>query len=278
MLRCASPFFALLLLVQGSIAAPTVTDIQAELKAQGFYFGELNGQNSDAYKSALRRFQIRSGLEPTSTADEATLSALGLAGSPEPRTPSAPVPPAAPPAPADVPSQITPAPESTLERRAPVDLRRENPDLSNDRRSVPREDELPPGGNNRRVPPPRPMDAGAAPIENLRGFYQGTPYSNAPAPVQVDTIRRAQSLLASRGYYRSSIDGEPGPATSGALLDFQTDAGLPRTGRLDLETLNAMRLLPGRGRGMPGVQAPPREGGFTPPGTRRTQPGGVWVD
>ena len=42
------------------------------------------------------------------------------------------------------------------------------------------------------------------------------------------------------------IDGLPGPATEEALLSYQRSLRLPLTGRLDLETLSNLRLLPGR--------------------------------
>jgi peptidoglycan hydrolase-like protein with peptidoglycan-binding domain len=85
-----------------------------------------------------------------------------------------------------------------------------------------------------------------APSPDLADFFAGTPYANAPAVVQGSTLRRAQSFLASRGIYRDPIDGAPGPATEESILNYQRSVRLPLTGRLDLETLSAMRLLPGR--------------------------------
>jgi peptidoglycan hydrolase-like protein with peptidoglycan-binding domain len=64
--------------------------------------------------------------------------------------------------------------------------------------------------------------------------------------VQRSTLKRAQSQLAMEGFYRSSVDGEPGPETERALMEFQREASLPPTGRLDMDTLSEMRLLPNR--------------------------------
>ena len=80
-------------------------------------------------------------------------------------------------------------------------------------------------------------------------LFAGTPYANAPVALQQNTLRRAQSLLAGRGFYRDIIDGLPGPATEEALLTFQRSARLTLTGRLDLDTLNELRLLPGNNSG-----------------------------
>lgn len=66
----------------------------------------------------------------------------------------------------------------------------------------------------------------------------------------------AQTLLARYGFYRSGIDGEFGPGTEAAVRGFQIHAGLVPDGRLNMETLAALGLLPGQ-RG-PGFRMPPR--------------------
>jgi peptidoglycan hydrolase-like protein with peptidoglycan-binding domain len=60
-------------------------------------------------------------------------------------------------------------------------------------------------------------------------------------------VRKAQRFLRDLDFYRDSLDGRPGPQLEEALLSYQKFIRLPLTGRLDLETLSAMRLLPGRG-------------------------------
>jgi peptidoglycan hydrolase-like protein with peptidoglycan-binding domain len=47
-----------------------------------------------------------------------------------------------------------------------------------------------------------------------------------------------------QGYYRSEIDGIYGPALNFALRNFQGRIGLAPSGRLDVETLAALGLLP----------------------------------
>jgi peptidoglycan hydrolase-like protein with peptidoglycan-binding domain len=76
-------------------------------------------------------------------------------------------------------------------------------------------------------------------------LFAGTPYANAPLALQQSTLRRAQSVLAGRGFYRDIVDGLPGPATEEALLTYQRSARLTLTGRLDMDTLNELHLLPG---------------------------------
>ena len=103
-------------------------------------------------------------------------------------------------------------------------------------------------------------------------MFADTPYASAPPEVQEATLRRAQSFLASRGLYRDVIDGEAGPATEEAILTYQRSVRLPLTGRLDLETLSKMRLMPGRS------PIPPK--GFVP--EQRQSSGqrilrGIWV-
>ena len=54
-------------------------------------------------------------------------------------------------------------------------------------------------------------------------------------------LAQTQSQLANLGYYDGAIDGAFGPMTSRALRQFQSDYGLPITGRLDRATLESLR-------------------------------------
>jgi hypothetical protein len=54
-------------------------------------------------------------------------------------------------------------------------------------------------------------------------------------------LAQTQSQLANLGYYTGAIDGAFGPLTSQALRQFQSDYGLPITGRLDRATLESLR-------------------------------------
>ena len=53
-------------------------------------------------------------------------------------------------------------------------------------------------------------------------------------------IAAAQYQLMSRGYYRGRVDGKNGSRTAFAVRAFQSSAGLPPTGRLDIETVKAL--------------------------------------
>jgi hypothetical protein len=55
-------------------------------------------------------------------------------------------------------------------------------------------------------------------------------------------IAEAQYQLMSRGYYRGRIDGSYGRQTAFGLRAFQLSAGLVPTGRVDMQTLNALGL------------------------------------
>jgi peptidoglycan hydrolase-like protein with peptidoglycan-binding domain len=226
-------FLALALPLQiPTFADDRLRDVQAELKAQGFYYGEVHGNSTPETTAAIRRFQIRNGLEVTGTLTDETSKALSGGTAPEVPAPAAPAPPAAAP-------------------RPPVDLRREQPIEESDKKFLRREEthqpapapQAPVEDDPSAAPVPRAPDA---PSPDLPLLFADTPYATAPLEVQEATLRRAQKLLASRGVYRDVIDGAPGPATEEAILSFQRASRLPLTGRLDLETLSLMRLLPGR--------------------------------
>jgi peptidoglycan hydrolase-like protein with peptidoglycan-binding domain len=76
------------------------------------------------------------------------------------------------------------------------------------------------------------------------GLLTGTPYEAAPPEVQRNILVSAQIALARRGLYRAEIDGVYGSAMELSLRAYQARTRLPVTGKLDLETLAALRLLP----------------------------------
>ncbi len=217
------------------MADDRVREAQSELKRQGFYYGEIDGENGAETSAAIRRFQIRNGLEVTGQLNEKTLDALdsGVVERAQPAPSDAPMPVPAPPP----PTAKAPAP--------PVNLRRDDSVEDEDRAFLRREEmkRSRPIDDDHIVPPPRPIPE---PTADLAMLFARTPYATAPREVQQQTLRRAQSLLAQRGYYREAIDGDPGPATEEALLTFQRSKRLTLTGRLDLATLSELHLLPGR--------------------------------
>jgi peptidoglycan hydrolase-like protein with peptidoglycan-binding domain len=104
------------------------------------------------------------------------------------------------------------------------------------------------------------------------GVFADTPFATAPPAVQRNVVVSAQIALARYGLYSEQIDGIYGPAMELSLRAYQARTKLPVTGRLDLETLAALRLLPGprqpfsnphrqRMRPMPG---PPIRGQWQP--------------
>ena len=62
-----------------AFANDNVRAVQTKLKAEGFYFGEVDGAFSSDLSAAMTRYQIRNGLEVTGQLDEETSKALGAA-------------------------------------------------------------------------------------------------------------------------------------------------------------------------------------------------------
>lgn len=256
-----------LLLAAATFADDQLRGVQSELKTQGFFYGDANGQTSPETTAALRRYQIRNGLEVTGALNKETLAALAGAGKPAPQVAPPPAPKAATPAPA---------------KKPPTDLRKDESVDDADRAFLEREEarrraaapgaritpepSTPPGPRDPSVVrPPAPLDA---PGEDFPVLFARTPYASAPLSVQQQILLRAQRILAGRGFYRDIIDGLPGLATEEALLTYQRAARLTLTGRLDLETLSALGLLPGRG--FPRAAEPP-------PASQRVYRG-IWVN
>jgi peptidoglycan hydrolase-like protein with peptidoglycan-binding domain len=247
---------ATLALAFSALADDQLRNVQTELKSQGFYYGDVNGQTSSETTSALRRYQIRNGLEVTGTLTPETLGALGLAS----RKAAQPAPATAQKSQPNQPLNLRR--DTSAEDSDKAFLRREeNKDANQKRRqdffsdpgpatvpppvsTPPRDTYIPPQPPRESsvVPPPAPLDAPSADFPVL---FAGTPYANAPLAVQQDTLRRAQAYLSGRGFYRDIVDGLPGPATEEALLTFQRATRLTLSGRLDLDTLSRLRLLPG---------------------------------
>jgi peptidoglycan hydrolase-like protein with peptidoglycan-binding domain len=224
-------FLALLLAGAGGLRADqTTSTVQEALKEQGFYYGEVNGEKTADTTAAIRRYQIRNGLQITGEIDAETLRSLGVgAGSAR--------------------ATVTPQPSNQPEEEP--DARDETP---------PQSAEIPPQPPNNYAPQ-RPPAYGYGPparepFPGANGVFAGTPYEMAPPDLQRHVIVGAQTLLARFGYYRSGIDGEFGPGTAAALRGFQASAGLPPSGRLNMETLATLGLLPGQRA--PGYPVPRR--------------------
>src|SRR5437867_3951012 len=104
-----------------------VESVQQALKDEGFYYGEVSGEMNANLTAAIRRFQIRNGLQVTGELNDETLQSLGIksSGSTRPTTRTASPTPAASAAPSELPPDETetasPAPPVQPFRNAPQD-------------------------------------------------------------------------------------------------------------------------------------------------------------
>lgn len=225
-----------------------VESVQQALKDEGFYYGEVNGDMNANVTAAIRRYQIRNGLQVSGELNDETLRSLGIkpSGSSSRSTTKFASPT---PATGDVPGE-PPSDETETASPAPP---------------------AQPFGNvpqGQQVFPSTPMGPAGSPGT----VFADTPFQTAPPDVQRNVIVSAQIVLARSGLYREQIDGIYGPAMEFSLRAYQARARLQVTGRLDLQTLAALRLLPGprqqfsnpyrqRVRPMPG---PPIRGQWEP--------------
>src|SRR6059036_274677 len=83
-------FIALTLLTR---ADQLVEHVQQLLKDQGFYYGEINGETNANLTAAIRRYQIRNGLQVSGELNSETLKSLGIDSSASARPATKPVSP-----------------------------------------------------------------------------------------------------------------------------------------------------------------------------------------
>ena len=195
-----------------------VESVQQALKDQGFYYGEINGEKNANLTAAIRRYQIRSGLQVSGELNSETLQSLGINSSASARPATKPASPsvAESPQPSEPPSDET----ANASPAAPIQPFSNAP-------------------HDQQVYPSNPVTPDTSP----GGILAGTPFETAPAGVQRNVILSAQIALARRGLYHEEIDGVFGPAMEFSLRAYQARTRLPVTGRLDLETLAALQLL-----------------------------------
>ena len=197
-----------------------VESVQQKLKDQGFYYGEINGETNANLTAAIRRYQIRNGLQVSGELNSETLQSLGMNSSASARPATKPASPSLgePAKPSEPASNET----ANASPTAPIQ----------------------PFGNapqDQQVYPSNPVTPGTSP----GGVLAGTPFEAAPAGVQRNVVLSAQIALARRGLYHEEINGVFAPAMEFSLRAYQARTRLPVTGRLDLETLAALQLLPG---------------------------------
>jgi peptidoglycan hydrolase-like protein with peptidoglycan-binding domain len=223
-----------------------IADVQRALKEQGFYYGEITGQKDADTTAAIRRYQIRNGLQITGELNDETLRSIRSTASNSSVSP--------PIARNDVPSAPAGPPDTS-------DLRVE-PSPADREMNQPPIQSFEPGANRNDA---RPAAVG-------QGLFAGTPYETAPIPVQRRVIADAQRILARRGLFKDQVDGSYGPNLEFSLRAYQSRVGLATTGRLDLETLAALQLLPGAHAPIftprrPIAVPPPVRGEWVHPGT-----------
>jgi peptidoglycan hydrolase-like protein with peptidoglycan-binding domain len=201
-------------------ADQTIEQAQQALKDQGFYYGEITGEKNADTTAAIRRYQIRNGLQVTGELNDETRRALES------------VSPASSPAVTKASPSATP---DTSDLRADSSRAAVVPS-----KPVPDDSSNVPPQDRQRVRP----NLGAA-VPGTAGNFAGTPYEMAPPEVQRNVVISAQTTLSRRNLYRGEINGLNGPDLEFSLRAYQSRVGLPVTGRLDLETLAALELLPG---------------------------------
>jgi peptidoglycan hydrolase-like protein with peptidoglycan-binding domain len=248
--------FLTLLSLAGLARADDQTQaVQQALKDQGFYYGEVDGQSGPETDAAIRRYQIRQGLHLGAKADGNTVEAV-------------PPPPSGDAVEAQPPKSVVQSDHDFLRRQAPATPA---PPANDDDAAPPPTQPQEPQPAQQPAEPPQPpdqADAGQTLPREYERFFRKTPYETAPPVVQRTTVQRAQERLARQGFYRGVADGELDDSLSRALAAYQRYAELAPTGRLDMDTLTDMNLLPKRRV----VFAPPPYGYGGAPVYR-----GIWV-
>src|SRR5438552_17031132 len=70
-----------------------VESVQQALKDQGFYYGEVTGEMNANLTAAIRRYQIRNGLQVNGELNNETLQSLGIKSSASARPATKPASP-----------------------------------------------------------------------------------------------------------------------------------------------------------------------------------------
>lgn len=177
-----------------------VRSLQQTLKNQGFYYGAVTGDKSVETTAAIRRYQIRNGLQVTGELNEETLRSVGSNSN-------------------SVAAATRPTPKSAVAQPDSV-----RPDAS------------------ARLGQSSPPPSSSQPDHPLQTNppYSASFYQSAPIRINRQIIAGVQYQLMNHGYYRGRVDGKHGREMALALRAFQSSAGLPATGRLDTETLEAL--------------------------------------
>ncbi len=176
--------------------------LQETLKQQGFYYGAITGNKTAETTAAIRRYQIRNGLKVTGEINDETTRSL-----------SSSLPPVA-------------AKSRGNSRYAASNVH----SMGRDASSNLGQSSSPPSFDQTVRQPP------------TNSSYSASFYQSPPIRMTRRTISAAQYQLMRRGYYRGQIDGRYGPQTAFGLRAFQSSAGFPITGQLNMRTLDALGL------------------------------------
>jgi peptidoglycan hydrolase-like protein with peptidoglycan-binding domain len=189
--------------VAGLVYADQATrSLQQTLKEQGVYYGTVTGEKSAETTAAIRRYQIRNGLHVTGELNEETLRGLN--------------------------SSLNSLAATFRPNSKPAALQPDSTRLD----------------ANARLSQSSPSPAAGEPGRRLdvSPSYSASFYRSAPVRVNRGVVAGAQYQLMTRGYYRGPVDGKYGTNTASAVRAFQSSAGLPATGRLDTQTVDALGL------------------------------------
>lgn len=206
-------FIGSLVLARGD---QVIESVQQALKNQGFYYSEVTGEKNADLTAAIRRYQIRNGLQVNGELNNETLQSLRMNSSAS----------AQPPAKTASPAPV--APKSG--EQSPIEGANATPAPIQPFMNAPQDQPVFPSR-------PAPSTSGA-------GVLARTPFEAAPPEVQRNVIISAQIALARRGFYHQEVNGVYGPAMEFSLRAYQARTRLPVTGQLDLQTLATLRLLP----------------------------------
>jgi peptidoglycan hydrolase-like protein with peptidoglycan-binding domain len=181
-------------------ADETIRSLQQLLKDQGFYFGRVTGDKSGETTAAIRRYQIRNGLQVTGELNEETLRSV------KPSSNSV---------------ATAPRPTSKVAVAQPNSVR------------------LDASGHVSQSSAPPSFSQSDRPLQ-INPSYSASFYQSPKIRVNRQLLADVQYQLMSRGYYRGRVDGRYGRQMAFALQAFQSSAGLSPTGRLDIQTVEAL--------------------------------------
>ena len=188
-------------------ADQTIQSVQQTLKDQGFYYGNVTGDKNSETAAAIRRYQIRSGLQVTGEINPETLRSLKV----NPKSNSA--------------SSSQSASKPAMAQSSPAPLDQSAPVAQN---SSPQSAQSPSEPDRQR---------------GSTSDFSGAAYTSPPQRINKRLVlAEVQRQLMSRGYYQGSVDGRSGRRTALALRAFQLQSGLLPTGRLDMSTLQTLGL------------------------------------